>query len=65
MAKRHSKETKEEVLKKVREGQRVSEVENAHGINDMTLRTWLERHTESTAAETLQISRLRQENNAL
>jgi transposase-like protein len=65
MAKRYPKEIKEEVLKKIREGQRVSEVAKAHGINDMTIRTWLERDTESTAAETLEISRLRRENEAL
>jgi transposase-like protein len=65
MAKRYPKETKEEVLKKIREGQRVSEVAKAYGINDMTIRTWLERDTESTAAETLEISRLRRENEAL
>jgi len=65
MAKRYPKETKEEVLKKIREGQRVSEVAKAYGINDMTIRTWLERDTESPAAETLEISRLRRENEAL
>lgn len=65
MAKRYPKETKEEVLTKIREGQRVSEVAKAYGINDMTIRTWLERDTESTAAETLEISRLRRENEAL
>ena len=65
MAKRYPKETKEEVLKKIREGQRVSEVAKAYGINDMTIRTWLERDTESPAAEMLEISRLRRENEAL
>lgn len=65
MAKRNPKETKEEVLKKIREGQRVSEVAKAYGINDVTIRTWLERDTESPAAETLEISRLRRESEAL
>jgi transposase-like protein len=65
MAKRYPKETKEEVLKKIREGQRVSDVAKAYGINDMTIRTWLERDTESTAAETLEISRLKRENETL
>ena len=65
MAKRYPREIKEEVLKKIREGQRVSEVAKAHGINEMTVRTWLERDTESTAAETLEISRLKRENEAL
>ena len=65
MAKRYPREIKEEVLKKIREGQRVSEVAKAHGINETTVRTWLERDTESTAAETLEISRLKRENEAL
>jgi len=43
MAKRYPKETNEEVLRKIREGQRVSEVARAYGINDMTIRSWLER----------------------
>lgn len=65
MAKRYSKEVKDEVLRKIREGQRVVEVAKTFGINDMTIRTWLERDTESSAAETLEISRLRRENEAL
>ena len=65
MAKRYSKEVREEVLGKIREGQKVSEVARVFGINDMTIRTWLERDTESTAAETLEISRLKRENEAL
>lgn len=65
MAKRYPKETKEEVLRKIRGGQRVSEVARAYGINDMTIRSWLERDTGMTAAETLEISRLKRENEAL
>ena len=65
MAKRYPKETKEEVLKKIRESQKVADVAKAFGISDMTIRTWLERDTESTAAETLEISRIRRENEAL
>ena len=65
MGKRYAKEVKEEVLRKIREGQRVSDVAKAYGINDMTIRTWLERDTESTAAETLEISRLKRENETL
>ncbi len=65
MPKRYPKETKEEVLKKIREGQKVSDVAKAYGINDMTIRTWLEQDTEPTVAETLEISRLRRDNEAL
>ena len=65
MGKRYAKEVKEEVLRKVREGQRVSEVARSHGINEMTIRSWLERDTGMTAAETLEISRLKRENESL
>jgi transposase-like protein len=65
MAKRYSREAKEEVLKKIRGGRRVSEVSKEHGIAEMTVRSWLARDSEGGAAETLEISRLRRENEAL
>ena len=63
--KRYGKEIKEEVLNKVRSGRKVVEVAREYGINDMTIRTWLERDTEVGAAQTLEVSRLRRENEAL
>jgi transposase-like protein len=65
MGKRYAKEVKEEVLRKIREGQRVSEVARSYGINEMTIRSWLERDTGMTAAEALEISRLKRENESL
>lgn len=65
MGKRYSKEKKEEVLGKIRGGQRVSEVAKTYGINEMTVRSWIERDTASPAAETLELSRLRRENESL
>lgn len=65
MGRRYSKEIREEVLGKIRSGQRVSEVSKTFGINDMTIRSWLERDTTSSAAETLEVSRLKRENEAL
>lgn len=65
MAKRYSKEVKEEVLGKIRNGQRVSEVAKVHGISEMTIRSWLERDTDVGAAQILEMSRLRRENEAL
>lgn len=53
MGKRYSKEIREEVLGKIRNGQRVCEVSEAYGFNDMTRRSWLERDMTSTAAGTL------------
>lgn len=63
--KRYGKEVKEDVLGKIRNGQRVSEAARAHGINEQTVRNWLERDTGATAAETLELSRLRRENETL
>jgi transposase-like protein len=65
MRKRYSKEAKDEVLGKIRGGQKVSEVAKSHGISEPTVRTWLERDTTSSASETLEVSRLRRENEAL
>lgn len=65
MTKRFSKEIKEEVLGKIRSGQKVVEVSKVYGINDATVRTWLERDTVSSSSETLEISRLKRENEAL
>jgi len=65
MGKRYSKEVKEEVLGKIRNGQKVSEVAKIHGISEMTIRSWLERDTDVGAAQILEMSRLRRENDAL
>lgn len=65
MGKRYSQEVREEVLAKVRGGKKVSAVAREHGINEMTIRSWLERDTEGGAAQTLEMGRLRRENEAL
>ena len=65
MGKRYSKEVKEEVLGKVRGGRRVSDVAREHGINEMTVRTWLERDTVSGGSQILEMSRLKRENEEL
>lgn len=65
MGKRYSSEVLKEVLEKVRGGKKVAAVAREHGINEMTIRSWLERDTESGAAQTLEMSRLRRENEAL
>jgi len=65
MGKRYSREVKDEVLEKIRGGQRVAEVARAHGINEMTVRTWLERDTVGGASQVLEIGRLRRENEIL
>jgi transposase-like protein len=41
MGERQTKEMKEEILRKIQEGQRVSEVAKSLGISEMTVRTWI------------------------
>jgi predicted transcriptional regulator len=41
------------------------EVTREHGINEMTVRNWLERDTAAGASAILETSRLRRENEAL
>ena len=65
MSKRYSQVVKEEVSGKIRGGRKVVEVAREHGINEMTVRNWLERDTAAGASEILETSRLRRENEAL
>lgn len=62
MGKRYSREVKEEVLGKIRSGQKVSEVAKVHGMSEMTIRTWLGRDVAGSSSMTLEVSRLRREN---
>jgi len=63
--KRYSKEIRGEVLGKIRNGQQVSAVAREHGINEQTVRNWLERDTGGNRSEILEMSRLRRENESL
>lgn len=68
--KRYSKEVREEVLKKIRSGEKLAAVAKAHGMHEVTVRSWLERSTEYSGSGTggapiLEISRLKRENEAL
>lgn len=62
MGKRYTREVKEEVLAKIRNGQKVSEVAEIHGISEMTIRTWLGRDAAGGGSRMLEMSRLRREN---
>lgn len=63
--KRYSAELREEVLKKIRSGRTVSAVAKEHGINEQSIRNWLQRETEGQGSEILELSRLRRQNEAL
>lgn len=58
--KRYNREVVEEILGKIRGGQRVREVARVHGINESTIRGWVER--EADGGEVLEMSRLKREN---
>lgn len=65
MGKMYSKEKKAEILEKVRSGKRVLELSSEYGIPESTIRTWLERDTELGSGQSIEIGRLRRENEAL
>lgn len=65
MSKRYPQALKSEVLGKIRAGRKVGDVAREHGMNEMTVRNWLERDTAAGASEILETSRLRRENEAL
>lgn len=62
---RHSGQVKSEILEKIRGGRRVSEVAVEYGVRESTVRSWIERDIQSPKGETLEISRLKRENEAL
>lgn len=65
MAKRYSAEIKEEVLGKIRSGKKVSVVAREYGLKETTVYTWLQRETAGGGKQTLELSRLKRENEAL
>ena len=65
MGKRYGTAVREEVLGKIRNGQKVSAVAREHGINEMTVRNWLVRDTENGSAQVLEMSRLKREKDSL
>ena len=61
---KHSAEVRAEILEKIRGGRRVSEVAREYGRKESTIRTWIKRDTLSPKGESLEISRLKRENEA-
>jgi len=65
MGKRYTAEVRAEVLGKIEKGRKVRDVANEHGINEFTVRSWLEREAAGRGSEILELSRLKRENEAL
>lgn len=64
-SKRIASEIKEEALQKVRSGRSVKEVAAEYGFDSKNIYNWLHRSAESSDKDTLEISRLKRENEAL
>ena len=62
MRKRYSKETREEILSKVRGGQRVSDVAKNHGISEPTYYKWKTQYSGMTVSHLSQLRELQDEN---
>lgn len=60
-----SKEIREEALSKVRSGKSVKEVSAEYGFSPRNIYNWLGRSAEGKDKETLEISRLKRENEVL
>lgn len=64
-SKRISQEIKEEALAKVRAGRSASEVAKEYGFCKKNIYNWLGRSADGSNKDTLEIGRLRRENEAL
>lgn len=56
-----AKEIREEILVKVHEGKRVSELANQYGISNRTIYAWLTRETGGSSSIALENARLKRE----
>jgi transposase len=63
--KRYSREQKEEILLKVRNGSSLTDVGSEYGISPSTISGWLGRSAEGKRGDELEIGRLKRENEAL
>lgn len=63
--KTYSKELKEEIICKIREGSGLSDVGNTYGISPSTISGWLGRSAEGRTGDELQIGKLKREKEAL
>ncbi len=60
-----SKEIKNEILAKVKAGEKVAEVARQYGISDKSIYTWLHQETGDTVVSIIQHNRLKRENEEL
>ena len=62
MQKKYSKEIHDEILAKVRDGERVTELAKQYGMSDKTIYGWLRKATGEDVVSVLRYNRLKREN---
>lgn len=65
MARRVSKEIKEEIASKVKAGERVVDLAEQYGISDKTIYGWLRQNTGEGVVSALEYNKLQRENEEL
>jgi transposase-like protein len=65
MVKRIPKKIKEEILEKVRLGEKVKKVAEQYGISDRTIYGWLHKQTGEDVVSVLKYNKLKRENQEL
>lgn len=65
MLKRIPKEIREEILAKVKAGEKVASLANQYGISDRTIYGWLRKETGEDVVSVLKYNKLKRENQEL
>jgi transposase-like protein len=65
MPKQHNSEFKQDVLEQIKNGTKVSEVCSQHNLSSKTVYAWLRAQADNTGTSSLELARLRRENQEL
>lgn len=65
MAKHHDQATKEKILLAIKDGESVASVSASRGISTKTIYAWLRGQADNTGTSSLEIAKLRRENQEL
>jgi len=65
MRKHHDQSFKDEILLLIKNGTKVSEVCTQHNLNSKTVYAWLRNQADNTGTSSLEVARLRKENQEL
>jgi len=65
MPKQHNQEFKQDVLEQIKNGTKVSEICTRHNLSTKTVYAWLRKQADNTGTSSLELARLRRENQEL